>query len=252
MGTVPEKNKFLYPRSYAGRAVFYMMFLAPAVYMVLCALRHFLYALFKASSNLYCYVKDIKEEPRITIYTHLSGELESMFFGFIHHLGIEAGYYVFSWFNAVFSLGVFAMASWFAIRFRKNGAFGAVDWFRTFAYAGALFGIYPAAMTLYGHIDGITAEPLGEFLFGFGGYFESCVFWGLEIFAFYYAAKFLFLKIPYDCEPLWKNEYPAREFIGHNAGFILGFLNGLGLKKILLILGAVFLYEFIYWFLLSV
>lgn len=140
-----------------------MMFLAPAVYMVLCALRHFLYALFKASSNLYCYVKDIKEEPRITIYTHLSGELESMFFGFIHHLGIEAGYYVFSWFNAVFSLGVFAMASWFAIRFRKNGAFGAVDWFRTFAYAGALFGIYPAAMTLYGHIDGITAEPWANF-----------------------------------------------------------------------------------------
>ena len=244
-----SENAVAYPKSYVGRAVLYLLFVAPAAILAFFTLRRFLYVLARAAYNMYCYSFSLKESPRRIVYIDASDWVADKLSGFALHFCVQIAYYIYAYFDIVFSIGCFLMVCWVVARFRKNGAFDCGDWFRIFACAVALYELFLAAAVLLGHFDGGCGGSHAMFaLHCFFRVVRIAVEFGL----LYFSARFVFLRIPYGEDASWGGEMSAGEFFSRNFKCAFAALKSFGIRNIVFAFCAVVALEFVYWTLLSV
>lgn len=200
-----ESTEFKYPRSLVGRALFYGLAAVPAIQIAFVAVLMFLHTAARAAYRLYQYGAAERGKPRGELFTSFDDrvlhEISGLFFTILSDVLIFVNVY----FDAVFSVCAFGILCWLAARFRKNGAFGARDWFRVCVWSAGLFSFFSVATgwlsVAFGysefslHLDAVVpAERLAKFAL------------------FFLAARHVFLKVPFAEDSSWKNELSAREF----------------------------------------
>lgn len=224
------ESAFAFPKSYVGRAVLYLFFFAPLALSVSHALRMFLFSLVDGIRKLCLYRAELLEEPRIVAYKNPNAEIAAEARGFVDFLVREAMAYTYIYFDAVISIAALALPVWLVVRFRRNGAFGARQWFAVFAGAGVLFGGIPYI------VPALNGECPFDFSFYGILYFAKNAF---EIFLFVFFAKYLFEKVPYCGEPLWAREEPLGKFAAANFRAIVSSVCRAGwLKAVCAVLGV--------------
>lgn len=200
-----ESTEFKYPRSLVGRTLFYVLAAVPAIQIAFVAVLMFLHTAARAGYRLYQYGAEERGMPRGEIFASFDDrvlhEISDLFFTIVS----DALIFVNVYFDAVFSVCAFGILCWLAVRFRKNGAFGARDWFRVCVWSAGLFSFFSVATgwlsVAFGysefslHLDAVVpAERLAKFAL------------------FFLAARHVFLKVPFAEDSSWKNELSAREF----------------------------------------
>lgn len=228
------ETAFAFPRSYVGRAVLYLFFFAPLALSVSHALRMLLFPLIDGIRKFCLHRVGLLEEPRIVVYKNRNAEIAAEAYGFADFLVREAMVYIYIYFNAVISVAFLALPVWLAVRFRRNGAFGARQWCCVFAGAGVLFGTIPYI------VPALNGECPFDFSFYGILYLIKNAF---EIFLFVFFAKFLFEKVPYCGEPLWANEEPLGKFAADNIRAAFAFVRRMGWRKSACALLGVLAYE---------
>ena len=228
------ETAFVFPKSYVGRAVLYLFFFAPLALSVSHALRMLLFPLIDGIRKLCFYRVGLLEEPRIVAYKNRNAGIAAEVHGFADFLVREAMAYIYIYFDAVISIAALALTVWLAVRFRRNGAFGARQWYCVFAGAGVLFGAIPY----------IVPALSGECPFDFSFYgILYLIKNALEIFLFVFFAKYLFEKVPYSGEPLWANEEPLGKFAADNTRAAYALVRRTGWGKTACALLGVLAYE---------
>ena len=246
MNTEENRNKFLFPRSYVGRAILYI-FSVPFAQILI----HYIYSIVcfgvGAVRKYIGYCDGTIERPRECIYDSFMGEAYASVRSYLRHFVISQMENVYAYFDIIFTTGVFAFIVWICLRYTRNGAFGKKEWFKTFVYCRCLWLAFLICGVVFAYLDGLyeniphlLSDELGSLIYQSIACVVAC-----------YIAYVYFIKIPYPCEPIWKNEYKPREILKHNIKLFCkkayGKLRSKSGVKILLIILGLFVIDLLYW-----
>ena len=246
MNTEENRNKFLFPRSYVGRAILYL-FSVPFVQIII----HYIYSTISfaigAIRKYIGYCNGSIERPREYIYGPFMDEAFASIHSYLRHFVISQMENVYVYFDVIFTTGVFAFIAWICLRYTRNGAFGKKEWFKTFVYSRCLWLAFIVCSVAFAYMDGLyeniphlLTDEIGSLIYHSVVCVVSC-----------YIAYVYFIKIPYDCEPIWKNEYKSGELLNHNIKFFYkkayGKLTSKSSVKIVLIILGLFVLDLLYW-----
>ena len=232
-----ESTEFKYPRSLVGRVLLYALAVVPAIQIAFAAVLMFLYTAARAGYRLFQYGTDALGKPRGEIFTDFDDRVMHEISSLIFTLVADTMVFVNAYFDAVFTVCAFGMLCWFAVRFRKNGAFCASDWFRVCVWSVGLFSFFSVAAGWLSVAFGYS---------GFSMYFNAVVpVERLAKFAlFFIAAKHIFLKVPFAEDASWKNEIRAGEFFAGSLKFFATRLRKIGCVKVFCIVAALLALEY--------
>ncbi len=209
-------RNFLCPRSYVGRAILFL-FASPFLIIALGWAYAFISNFIGAMCKLYCY--DSIEGLRTEAYVHYSDMVMRYVLGYIRHFIIFIMSSIYIYFDVLITMAIFAFIVWIFLRYTRNGAFGKLEWFRVFASAAGLWFLIPAVSGIVHYSTSDAYPSLWAFL--------SQNIWSYSYFAIRFVvlalvARKLFISMPYDIEPIWKNEISSREFFSNNLKYVFG------------------------------
>ena len=242
-----NRNNFVFPRSYVGRAILYM-FTVPFVSVILGYVYSFVAFVIKAGFRFYGYAQGTIERPRELCYKTFSLELFASIKGYIRHIVISLMGHIYTYFDALVTLGAYALVAWFVLRYTRNRPFNQTDWFKTFVYAIGLFVVITFSRLIFAYLDGLC----GSFTDFALDELPHMLFLSAKYVVYGYIAYIFFLKTPYECEPLWKNDYKPKEFISHNLKVFLRKAFDIAFSKnvikVVLWLLCLLVIDVIYWY----
>ena len=247
MNIEENQNKFLFPRSYVGRAIFYL-FSVPFVTIIFHYIYSFICFAIKAVFKYIGYCNGTIERPRELVYDSFFAEFLQNARSYLRHFVISQMENIYVYFDVVFTIGVFAFLVWICLRYTRNGAFGKIEWFKTFVYSNCLWLAILVTSTIFAYLDGFY-ENFSHLL---TDQIASLVYQSVKCAVSCYIAYVIFLKIPFGDNPVWKNEYKSKEFFSHN---IKLFFKKMADKmksnnyfvRVVLLLCVLFAIDIIYW-----
>ncbi|MFR6034275.1 MAG: hypothetical protein ACLUKN_14540 [Bacilli bacterium] len=145
--------------------------------------------------------------------------------------------------DCVLTFGVSALLVYAAYRFLKNKTFSASEYFRTWVAALAILPLWRICVFLYCTAADFPAQQAP------GMYLIESFFNVLSILISfllcYFYLRVIFKKIPFIAEPIWANEFSAKEYFSKTFRSAKKFVKGKGLPKAILILLALFALDII-------
>lgn len=245
-----NRNEFLFPRSYVGRAILYM-FTVPFVTVVLYYIYSFICHAITGLHKWYCYCEGTLERPRELLYDSFTAKGIACLTSYIRHLAISIMNYIYFYLDIIFTIGVFSFIVWVCLRYTRNRAFDQKDWCKTFVYGNVLFLLLNIGIEVLAYFGGLRGN-----LFDFSYDISDMLHCIIRCVACCYLAYIFFMKVPFDCEPRWANEYSSKEFFSQNIKLFFKkafatIRSKNGAKVILSILGLI-LVDVLYWFLKTI
>lgn len=246
-----NRNEFLFPRSYVGRAILYM-FTVPFVTLVLYYIYSFICHAITGLHKWYCYCEGTLERPRELLYDSFTAKGIACLTSYIRHLAISIMNYIYYYLDIIFTIGVFSFIVWVCLRYTRNRAFDRKDWCKTFVYGNVLFWIWDAEVVISAYLCGLSGTLFDFFL----DEVPHMLYCTIRCVACCCLAYIFFMKVPFDCEPRWANEYSSKEFFSQNIKLFFKkafatICSKNGAKVILSILGLI-LVDVLYWFLKTI
>ncbi len=136
--------------------------------------------------------------------------------------------------DCILTFGASALLVYAAYRFLKNKTFSVNEYFRTWVIALAIFPFWRMCAILYYTFSDFSGQQAPEMYV-----IDSLLSVFSILIAFvlcYLYLRIIFKKIPFPAEPVWANEFSAKEYFYKFSSSVKTFVKGKGLLKAILIL----------------
>ncbi len=243
MDSLGSDNKYIFPRSYIGRAIMYL-FASPIALIALYWIELFISFAIGSVYKFYYYYTGALERPLEVIHETFFDCLFGYCWSYIRHVVVFVLQCVYNYFDIVFTTSIFAFVVWIFIRFSRNGKFGEREWFKVFSYSAILWFLLPV---VYSVMYYCTSDAYPSFLDFFFQNLSSFISYFVRSFILYFIASKLFLSCPYSDDASWSNEISGRRLISSNIRFIVFKLRNFGKKRVALFLFAFAILDIILW-----
>lgn len=229
----PEIFGFYMPKSLVGRSIFFL-FSMPLIKIAFAFVWVFFY---KILANILAGNFSIVKFDSIAQSEKFFKEY------FVLYLPNQIFGFIIIYLDCVLTFGVSALLVYAAYRFLKNKTFSASEYFRTWVAALAILPLWRICVFLYCTAADFPAQQAP------GMYLIESFFNVLSILISfllcYFYLRVIFKKIPFIAEPIWANEFSAKEYFSKTFRSTKKFVKGKGLPKAILILLALFALDII-------